>query len=199
MAQHKSDTAGIDLDKLEEILSRWQGHDPHEALVPVIEEIQHAYGYLPEAAIDTAARRLGFTPTQAYGVLTFYSEFRLQPRGRRLIRVCEGSSCYFRGAARIGQAVCERLGIGYGETTADDKITLERADYCFGSCQVGPEIEINGRVFGHLTPETAREVVDQVLSGQIQFPEDGHHTPEPPVLEETRPIRPGSGNGRANG
>jgi NADH-quinone oxidoreductase subunit E len=99
--------------------------------------------------------------SQIYGVVTFYSQFYLQRRGKHIIRQCDGTACHVRGAAQVVQAVEDHLGIKAGETTPDYKYTFEVV-YCLGSCGLAPVAMIDDQVIGHLVPEQMIQILEDL-------------------------------------
>ena len=108
--------------------------------------------------MEYAAKQLRIPFSRIYGVATFYAQFHLTPRGENIIRVCQGTACHVRGAAKIVDALKEQLGIEVGETTEDLKFTLESVA-CIGACGLAPVIMINNDTFGRLTPEKIKEIL----------------------------------------
>lgn len=151
----------IDLTAANEVIDHYE--NIQGALMPVLQAIQEHYGYLPEPCVDLVAERLNVYPSQIYGVLTFYAQFHLEPRGKYIIRVCKGTACHVRGANRIADVVTERLGIGHAETTADVKFTAEYVA-CIGACGMAPVIMVNDATFGSLTVQKMGEVLDKYLA-----------------------------------
>ncbi|MBP2653411.1 MAG: NADH-quinone oxidoreductase, subunit [Firmicutes bacterium] len=136
--------------KLDEVLVKYEG--VKGALIPVLQEAQNVYGYLSKDIITRIGEKLGIATSQIYGVATFYSQFHLKPRGRNIIRVCQGTACHVRGAKAILQALEDNLKISAGSTTPDLKFTLETVA-CIGACGLAPVLMINDDTHGRLTPE----------------------------------------------
>jgi NADH-quinone oxidoreductase E subunit len=151
------DTKVNGLVVVEEILRKHQGKDG--ALIDVLHDTQASYGYLPEAAMTQIAEGLALPLSKVYGVATFYSLFTLAPKGEHIIRICESAPCHIRGAIEVLQAIQEQLGIKPGETTEDGKFSLEFTS-CLGVCGVAPAIMIGERVYGNLSPEKVKEVLN---------------------------------------
>lgn len=128
------------------------------AVIPILQRTQAAYGYLPEEALRRISERTGFSLAQLYGVATFYSQFYLEPRGRHIINVCDGTACHVKGAPLLVTTLEEELGIKAGETSADYRVTLEVV-YCLGSCALAPMAVIDGQVVGRLVPEKILKLV----------------------------------------
>lgn len=148
----------IDLTAANQILDKFQ--DMHGALMPVLQEIQEAYGYIPEETVHLTAERLNVYTSQIYGVLTFYAQFHLEPRGKYIIRVCKGTACHVKGAERIGETLHARLGIGHAETTPDLKFTAEFVA-CIGACGMAPVIMVNEGTYGSMTVQKLDEVIEK--------------------------------------
>lgn len=128
-------------------------------LIPVLQNAQDAYGYLPEEVLKEISSHMKIPLCKVYGVVTFYTQFHLEPRGENIIRVCMGTACHVRGASDIFEVVQDELGINDGETTEDLKFTLERVA-CIGACGLAPVIMVNDNTHGRLTPDKTREVLD---------------------------------------
>ncbi len=120
------------------------------ALIPVLQEVQQMYNYLPEEVLEYIAGRMQIPIAEIYGVVTFYSQFHLKPRGRNIIRVCQGTACHVRGGKTILQALEKQLGVKAGHTTADLRYTLETVA-CIGACGLAPVMQVNDDTYGRLT------------------------------------------------
>jgi NADH-quinone oxidoreductase subunit E/NADP-reducing hydrogenase subunit HndA len=127
-------------------------------LIPVLQETQKEYGYLPKEVLREIANWLPISFSQIYGVVTFYSQFHLEPRGENIIRVCMGTACHVRGASQVLEQIKEEIGIEDGETTDDLKFTLESVA-CIGACGLAPVIMVNDETHGRLTPEQIPEIL----------------------------------------
>ncbi|MBU0490753.1 MAG: NADH-quinone oxidoreductase subunit NuoE [Chloroflexi bacterium] len=146
----------IDLSLLDPILAKYGAEKG--AVIPVLQQTQEIYGYLPKEVLQAVARGMSVPLSQIYGVVTFYSQFYLTRRGKHIIRQCDGTACHVRGAARIVQTMEDELGIPAGETTPDYKYTYEVV-YCLGSCGLAPVAVIDDDVVGHLVPERMVQIV----------------------------------------
>jgi NADH:ubiquinone oxidoreductase subunit E len=147
--------------EITEILDRYRHVDPIEAMIPVLQEIQVKYGYITQHAADQMCAELGLPEAEVYGVLTFYSFFRYTPRAGHVIMSCEGTGCYVRGAARVREAVENRLNVGPGETTPDGHWTFEPQSICLGACDLGPLVDIEGSFYSFVNPEKMNAIIDQ--------------------------------------
>ncbi len=130
------------------------------ALIPVLQEAQEVYGYLPEEVMYDIARNLGLPASKVYGVATFYAQFHMEPRGRNIIRICLGTACHVRGGAKIMEKLEDILKIKDGETTPDLQFTLESVA-CIGACGLAPVLMVNDNTHGRLTPDIVTKVVEQ--------------------------------------
>jgi len=119
-------------------------------LIPLLQDIQNIYGYLPESSLSEVAQFVDMPLSRVYGVATFYNQFRLLPLGENIIRVCRGTACHVKSSANILSAIENALKIKAGETTRDKKFTLEIVN-CIGACSIAPVITINCEYFGRLT------------------------------------------------
>lgn len=144
------------MPQLDEILAKYQG--VKGALIPVLQEAQTAYGYLSKEVIVRISEVMNIPTSQIYGVVTFYSQFHLNPRGRNIIRVCQGTACHVRGAKAILKALEDNLKVSAGGTTSDLKFTLETVA-CIGACGLAPVMMVNDDTHGRLTPEVIPEIL----------------------------------------
>lgn len=112
------------------------------ALITILQEVQAAIGWLPEAAMEAIARETGIPASRIYGVATFYSQFRLEPKGRHTVRVCQGTACHVAGAAAVVADVCDHLGIEPGQTSADGLFTVEPVA-CLGCCSLAVAVMVD--------------------------------------------------------
>ena len=142
-------------EKLNEILSHYSGKK--EELIPVLQETQEQFRYLPAVAMREISKFLRIPESTVYGVSTFYAQFKLVPSGKRIIRVCRGTACHVRGGARILREVEKRLGIKPGETTEDLEETLETVA-CIGACALAPTMTIDKETHGQMTTKKVAEV-----------------------------------------
>ncbi|MBQ9155877.1 MAG: NADH-quinone oxidoreductase subunit NuoE [Eubacterium sp.] len=136
-----------------------QHKDQPGAMMPVLQEAQGIYGYLPKEVQEIIAQEMGVPLAEVFGVATFYSQFTLTPKGEHQISVCLGTACYVKGADKILSAIEEHLGISSGECTPDGFFSIESCR-CLGACGLAPVMTIDGEVYGKVTPESAVEIVD---------------------------------------
>lgn len=156
---------GLDLVQLEPILNRYRGQ--LGSLIPVLQEAQEIYGYLPPVVLRHIARELGLKPARVYGVATFYTQFRLTPVGKYVIQLCQGTACHVNGSERLEIVLEEELRIKPGETTEDQLFTLTNVA-CLGCCSLAPAMMINGEVYGPLSLEKARNIIRDIYASERQ-------------------------------
>ena len=141
----------VDLKPLDGILGSSNGGAKADRLIPLLQGLQKAYGYLPRGAMFEASRRTGIPASRMYGVATFYEQFHLVPRGRHIIKCCRGTACHVKAGAGIIDILQRTLGITDGGTTGDLRFTLETVA-CLGTCFLAPAMMIDDDYFGSLTP-----------------------------------------------
>ena len=134
-------------------------HQPG-GLMPVLQEAQGIYGYLPEEVQTMIAEGLGISLSEVYGVATFYSQFSLTPKGENRVSICLGTACYVKGADKILAAVEEKLGIKSGECTPDGLFSIDSCR-CVGACGLAPVMMVNDDVYGKMTPEQVGPILDR--------------------------------------
>jgi NADH-quinone oxidoreductase subunit E len=148
----------LDFTKADEILNKRSGGE--ELLIPILQELQEIYGYLPEALLNKVGKHLHLPMSRIYGVVTFYSQFYTTPRGRHTVRVCRGTACHVRGGKQVLKAVHQHLGIGENETTSDFMFTFETVA-CLGACALSPVLLVDKTYYGKLTPAKVEQVLKQ--------------------------------------
>jgi NADH-quinone oxidoreductase subunit E len=145
------DDKGIDVGLLEPILLEYQ--DQKGAVIPILQRAQEIYGYLPVEAMNEIAKKSGLSISKLYGVATFYAQFNLEPRGRHIIHVCDGTACHVSGAPKLVQAVEEEFNLEAGGSDPDYQYTLEIV-YCLGSCGLAPIALVDEQVYGNTTSDS---------------------------------------------
>lgn len=148
----------ISLPEVDKILDRYGRQEG--MLVSMLQDIQAEFRFLPKDALVKVSRDLKVPLTQVYSVATFFKAFSLKPRGRHLIQVCLGTACHVRGGARVADRVELELGIKSGETTEDQRFTLERVN-CVGACALGPMVVIDDRYSGEMTTDKVKPLLEK--------------------------------------
>ena len=148
-------------DRLCQILDK---HNRDAArLIPILQEVQAAYRYLPPDVMTFVATALNLPPARVYGVATFYAHFTLEPKGRHVIRLCDGTACHVKQSEPILQALQQRLGLtDRVRTTPDLSFTIEVVS-CLGACGLAPVVVVDDRVYGQVTPSKAVELVEEIV------------------------------------
>jgi NADH:ubiquinone oxidoreductase subunit E len=142
--------------KLKEIFANYKGE--RSELIPILQDTQAAFRYLPAAALSEIARFLHISESTVFGVSTFYAQFKLTPLGKKIVRVCRGTACHVRGASKVLSEMEKQLGIKAGETTDDLEYTLETVA-CIGACALAPTMTIDNETFGKMTTKKVAEVL----------------------------------------
>lgn len=148
--------ADIDLAAIDHVLDDYR--DTEGALIPVLQAAQAIYGYLPAQAMEKIADVLRVPISQIFGVVTFYSQFRLKPRGKHIIRLCQGTACHVRGAGAILNTLEDQLNINAGDTTKDGQFTLETVA-CVGACSLGPVVMVDDETHGRLSSDQMPDIL----------------------------------------
>lgn len=144
--------------KLDEIIEKYK--DTRGSLIQVLHEAQEVYGYLPLEVQRTIAEKLNIPLAEVYGVVSFYTQFSINPKGKYQISVCMGTACYVKGANEILDKFRTRLSIDVGECTEDGRYSLD-ACRCIGSCGLAPVVTINDEVFGKLVADDIDDIMDK--------------------------------------
>jgi NADH-quinone oxidoreductase subunit E len=146
------------LSGIKDILERHPAN--RGSLIPVLQDVQEAFGFLSEETVEELARLMGISANEIYGVATFYAQFRFSPPGRHRIQSCQGTACHVRGGRKILEELEHRLGITAGQTTADGQFDLERLA-CLGCCALAPVVAVDGKVHARMTAKKIPSVLSQ--------------------------------------
>lgn len=130
-------------------------------LLPILHGLQEEFGYVPGEALPIVASALNISRAEAHGVMTFYHDYRSEPAGRHVLKVCQAEACQSMGSDRIASRIQQLLGIGFHETTKDNSVTLEPV-YCLGLCACAPAAMLDGEVIGRLDDEKLEEIAAEV-------------------------------------
>lgn len=153
----------IDLALLEPVLAQYQSQ--RGALIPVLQQAQQIYGYLPKEALALIARRLDLSISKVYGVATFYAQFFFEPRGRHVLRLCDGTACHVKGTPALLTAVEDSFDVAPGHTSDDGQLTVEIV-YCLGSCALAPVAVLDGQVMGRMRQDALLRQVRRSVSSE---------------------------------
>ncbi len=158
-------------ERMEKLLDHYRGESGK--LIPVLQEVQEIFGYLPSDVIQKVSGALRISSSEIYGVATFYGQFHLAPRGKNIIKVCTGTACHVRGGGKILEAIRKRLGLAEGIMTTDDQqFTLDPVA-CLGACGMAPVMMVNDDVYGRLQAKDVSAILaryeetEEKESGQV--------------------------------
>jgi NADH-quinone oxidoreductase subunit E len=154
-----TDNGPEDLSKLDHLIEKYRGKKGN--MIPLLQGTQETYGYIPRAAFEKLANETGLNLSEMYGVATFYAQFRLNPVGKHIIKVCHGTACHVQNANAITEAIQESLNVKDGETTEDNFFTLESVA-CLGCCSLAPVMMIGDETHGKLTGTEAVKIIKNI-------------------------------------
>ena len=149
-------------DKADEII---ESHGVKESsLIPVIQDIQREYRYLPPELLSYVAKKIGITEAKAYSVATFYENFSFEPKGKYVIKVCDGTACHVRKSLTILERLYSEMGLSKEKVTTDDMMFTIETVSCLGACGLAPVLTVNDKVYPAMTPDAAAELVQELRS-----------------------------------
>jgi NADH-quinone oxidoreductase subunit E len=159
----------IDLDVVREMLSHitYSDHDEAQELILIAcQEVNEHFGWVSPEATEIIAEHLGTTPSRVFAILTFYADFRTAPRGHHHMVICHGMSCYVGGSQKLVQTLRDQYGVGDGEITPDEELSIQVANFCLGVCDRSPVVKIDDHYASHVTPESLTELVNRAVAGR---------------------------------
>jgi len=163
MADGSMTEEAIDLDLIDTIAHK---HSVERgAIIPILQEVQNTLGYVPKEAIKRIALDVGVPASEIYGIVTFYAQFRLEPMGKYLIKVCHGTACHLCGAELVADILAQVTGAREGETSDDRLFTVERVA-CLGCCSLAPCIMVNEDTHGRLNPEAITRIINDIKKNE---------------------------------
>ncbi len=157
-------TAARSFTKVLEILEE-HDFDEHR-IVSILQAVQAEYRYLPQEVLTFVATSLKVSPARLYGVATFYSHFSLEPKGKHIIKMCDGTACHVRGSKAVIDAVREKLGLSETKITTNDLMFTFETVACLGACGLAPVMVIDDEVHGMMTPEEAIKLIDAIMESE---------------------------------
>ncbi|MFP4646951.1 MAG: NADH-quinone oxidoreductase subunit NuoE [Candidatus Bipolaricaulota bacterium] len=128
------------------------------SLIPILQMVQNQHGFLPQEVMVKIGNYLDIPPSKVFSVASFYAQFRFEPLGEHLVKICHGTACHVKGAEMVTDTVESELGISMGETTEDEKFTVERVA-CLGCCSLAPAMMIDETVYGNLTRDKIKDTL----------------------------------------
>lgn len=155
---------------MEKILEKiCTSHEKHEGnIISLLQDIQNELGYIPEDAVNWFSKRLDIPTSRFFGIVTFYSQFHLAPRGKNIITACCGTACHVKGSERLINALLKELNLPEGEsTTPDREFTLERVN-CVGACSIAPVVIINDKVHGKMSADNLMKEIKKLKAAGIE-------------------------------
>ncbi|MCL1874455.1 MAG: NAD(P)H-dependent oxidoreductase subunit E [Clostridiales bacterium] len=155
----------LDLQPLEQVLACYS--HPEENLIALLQDIQEAYGYLPQPVLVTLREKTGIPAAQLMGVASFYAQFRAFAPGRYQISLCQGTACHVNGSAKIALALADATGVAEGHTGKDGLFSWENVA-CLGCCSLAPVMLEGGQAYGKLTPEKTRKIIEGLRSDAVK-------------------------------
>lgn len=150
--------------KVCEILDRNGRQAPR--LVPILQAVQEEYRYLPREVLTYVATALNVSPARVFGVATFYAHFALEPKGKHIIKLCDGTACHVKDSIPILDAIRKRLGLTGDRCTTPDMLFTVETVACLGACGLAPVVVVDEQVYGQMTPEGAVELIDAIVAGK---------------------------------
>ncbi len=148
-------------ERVNKIIEKYEGK--RSALIAILQEVQEEYRYLPEEILTYVATAMDISPATVYGVATFYAQFSLAPKGKYVIKICDGTACHVRGSSVLQEALEKKLGFSKDKTTTDDLLfTLEMVS-CLGACGLAPVMMVNDQVYGQVTAQMVDEIIDEII------------------------------------
>lgn len=132
------------------------------ALIPVIQDIQRQYRYLPPELLSYVAKKLGISEAKAFGVATFYENFSFEPKGKYIIKICDGTACHVRKSIPILNRLRQELGLSEKKHTTDDMLFTVETVSCLGACGLAPVLTVNDKVYPTMTPDKAAALIDEL-------------------------------------
>ena len=154
----------VGVEKIHEICNRYA--DEKTPLMMILSDIQNEFGYIPLEVQQIVSEKTGIPVAEIYGVVTFYSFFSLEPKGKYIVGCCLGTACYVKGAQQIIDKFSDILGIKAGETTADGLFTID-ALRCIGACGIAPAVSINGKVYPKVTVDAVPGIVEEYRTKEV--------------------------------
>lgn len=147
----------VDIKELDEILEKHR-YDPSN-IIAILQDTQSKYRYLPQEAFTYLSAKLKLSPARIYSVATFYENFSLEPKGKYVIRICDGTACHVRKSIPILEKLRKELGLSEAKVTTDDLMFTVETVSCLGACGLAPVLVVNDKVFPAMTPDKASELI----------------------------------------
>lgn len=153
-------SAALSFNKVMEILDRYERSETK--IIPILQAVQEEYRYLPQEVLTFIATSLKVSPARLYGVATFYSHFSLEPKGKHILKMCDGTACHVRGSSAVIDAIRDRLGLSAKKITTDDMMYTFETVSCLGACGLAPVLVVDDDIYGQVTPEQALSLIEKI-------------------------------------
>jgi NADH-quinone oxidoreductase subunit E len=150
-------------DTIDEIVEEYGGKQ--SSIITILQKIQGKYRYLPEEVLEYISKKMDISPSKIFGIATFYENFSLEPKGKYVIKVCDGTACHVRKSTAILNALYKELELNDKKHTTDDLLFTVETVSCLGACGLAPAININDKVYGKMTPEATIELLKELRGG----------------------------------
>ena len=161
-AKPKPDCNGRKFVKVFTILEKYERKPSR--LVPILQAVQEEYRYLPQEVLTYVATALNVSPARVFGVATFYSHFAIQPKGKHIVRLCDGTACHVKDSVPILDAIRKRLGLDAKKATTEDMMFTVETVACLGACGLAPVVVVDDQVYGQMTPEGGVKLVEEIIA-----------------------------------
>jgi len=162
---HKTKKVKIDLSAAKKLIKKYRAKKG--VLIPLLQDVQAVYGYVPGDVIYLIAKELDIYPADIYGILTFYAQFYLTPQGKHIIKVCQGTACHVMGGKELLDYITGKLGAVEGKPTRDGQFSLERVA-CLGCCGMAPAIVVDQDFYGRCTIQTIEGILEKYRSSKAK-------------------------------
>lgn len=152
------------MEKVDEVLELYGKNQ--SSIITILQEIQKEFRYLPIDVLEYVSEKMDISPAKLFGIATFYENFSLNPKGKFLIKICDGTACHVKKSIPVLEAIRKELSLTEGKTTTDDLLFTVETVSCLGACGLAPVMNINDTVYGELTPDKAVEIIRHLKEGQ---------------------------------
>ena len=156
----------FDFSVTDKILSEYKCSQ--QSIIAILQEIQEYYHYLPREVFPYLSKKLDMSEARIYSVATFYENFSLEPKGKYVIKVCDGTACHVKKSIPVLEALHKKLGLSEKKRTTDDMMFTVETVSCLGACGLAPTMMVNEDVYPRMTPQAAEELIDQLRGGMTE-------------------------------
>ena len=161
-AQESLSTSNVNYSKVDKILERYEYKKSN--LIAILQEVQAHYNFLPENVMTYLGTKMNVSPATVFGVATFYSQFSLEPKGKYVVKICDGTACHVRGSMPVYNAVMNRLKLTDGKFTTEDGLFSVETVSCLGACGLAPVCVINEKIYPKMTPDAILTILNNFVA-----------------------------------